>query len=101
MTTRGSADEKLAWVFTMYDLDGNGYITRTEMLEIVGAIFKMAGSLSHLLPEEEDTPEKRVQRMYTAMDKDFDGKLTLEEFVAGAKNDPKLAEWLANVQPVA
>uniref|UniRef100_A0A6I8PFA5 Recoverin n=1 Tax=Ornithorhynchus anatinus TaxID=9258 RepID=A0A6I8PFA5_ORNAN len=81
MTTAGRADRKLAWAFSLYDVDGNGTISKNEVLEIVQAIFKMisAEDQKHL-SQDEDTPEKRTEKIWMSFGKTENDKLTEEEF---------------------
>ncbi|CAL4060462.1 unnamed protein product, partial [Meganyctiphanes norvegica] len=93
ITSRGNVDEKLLWAFRLYDVDNDGYITREEMYSIVDAIYQMVGQ--SLQDEDENTPQKRVDKIFSLMDKNHDEKLTLDEFREGSKADPRIVQALS------
>ncbi|KAL1924612.1 uncharacterized protein VTP21DRAFT_4266 [Calcarisporiella thermophila] len=91
--SRGSRDKKLRWAFKLYDTDCDGYITKEEMLEVMSAIYRMVGGMVRM-PVDEDTPEKRVEKIFMLMDKDHDGKLSLQDFIQGAQEDESIERTL-------
>ncbi|XP_067938409.1 frequenin-1-like, partial [Watersipora subatra] len=92
VTSRGNLDEKLDWAFSLYDIDKDGKITKEEMTNIVKAIFDMVGNQ---LAENSESPESRVNLIFTLMDANHDGFVTNDEFVQGAKKDPWIVHALA------
>jgi len=61
--SRGSVEEKLQWIFGLYDLNGDGLITKTEMLDVVTSIYAMLGR--HTDPQVEDNSAKEhVERLF-------------------------------------
>ena len=82
-------EEKLRWAFQIYDIDGNGYITKKEMLSIVKSIQKMVGAL-----DDKNASDEKLLHIFKAFDTNEDRKLSLQEFLDGAKKDPTFIKML-------
>jgi Ca2+-binding EF-hand superfamily protein len=61
--SRGSLDEKLRWTFSLYDINGDGCITREEMTDIVTAIYELMGKFTEPCVEE-GTVRDKVDRIF-------------------------------------
>lgn len=86
IAARGKFDEKLTWSFKLYDLDQDGFISKNEMLIVVDAIYLMIDNMV-ILPPDQDTPQKRVDFVFSIMDRNQDERIDFEEFCQGAKAD--------------
>nr|KAG5705223.1 hypothetical protein BaRGS_011249 [Batillaria attramentaria] len=84
--SRGSLQERLQWAFSLYDINGDGIITKDEMLDIVTAIYEMMGRYTE--PSiEENTAKEHVERVFQKMDLNRDGVISVEEFMDACRRD--------------
>ncbi|KAG7501006.1 hypothetical protein JOB18_037207 [Solea senegalensis] len=92
MTSTGKTTRKLEWAFSLFDVDKNGYITKTEVKEICTAIFKLISKEDMAkLPQDENTAEKRADKLWKYFEKDDDDRVAEGEFVKGVlENDGAL-----------
>ncbi|XP_044176318.1 neuronal calcium sensor 1-like isoform X1 [Acropora muricata] len=91
----GSREEKIKWAFQLYDLDGDGCITREELATVVHSVHCMMGLDSLQSAGGELSVEEQVQRLFSLMDKNQDGVISEEEFLEGCEKDESIKQSLA------
>lgn len=92
---RGTQEEKIKYAFNVYDLNGDGYISREEMFQMLKtSIIKQ--------PSEEDPDEgikDLVEIALKKMDKDHDSRLSYSDFLSSVQSDPLLLECFGQCLP--
>uniref|UniRef100_A0A1A7XWS1 EF-hand domain-containing protein n=1 Tax=Iconisemion striatum TaxID=60296 RepID=A0A1A7XWS1_9TELE len=84
MTSTGKTTSKLEWAFSLFDVDKNGYITKSEVAEICSSIFKLIPKDEvSSLPEDENTPEKRADKLWKVFNKGENERVAEGEFIQG------------------
>ncbi|XP_026826007.1 Kv channel-interacting protein 1 isoform X1 [Ooceraea biroi] len=99
--SRGSVQEKLQWVFGLYDLDGDGLISKEEMLDVVGSIYEMLGRYTQpQILEPHVAAREHVDRIFHLMDANKDGVVTIDELVQWCSKDEQLLRSLDTLDTV-
>ncbi|KAK3588905.1 hypothetical protein CHS0354_007054 [Potamilus streckersoni] len=85
---RGTLEEKTKFCFNVYDLNGDGYISREEMFQLLkNSLIKQ--------PTEEDPDEgikEMVELVLKKMDHDHDSRLSYADFESTVKEESLLLE---------
>ncbi|XP_075409903.1 guanylyl cyclase-activating protein 1 [Tenrec ecaudatus] len=89
LVLKGKVEQKLRWYFKLYDVDGNGCIDREELLTIIQAIRAINPCSDSTMTAEEFT-----DLVFTKIDINGDGELSLEEFMEGVQKDRMLLDTL-------
>ncbi|XP_006860520.1 PREDICTED: guanylyl cyclase-activating protein 1 [Chrysochloris asiatica] len=89
LVLKGKVEQKLRWYFKLYDADGNGCIDRDELLTIIRAIRAINPYSDSPMSAEEFT-----DLVFSKIDVNGDGELSLEEFMEGVQKDQMLLDTL-------
>lgn len=62
--SRGSVEEKLRWTFSLYDINGDGFITRDEMTDIVTAVYELVGRHPDSAGPDVEKIKEKVEKIF-------------------------------------
>jgi serine/threonine-protein phosphatase 2B regulatory subunit len=79
--TGAAKDDKLKFAFAIFDVNGDGVITRDELVLILKA--------NHMATDVNEV-QKKAETILTQADTDGDGVINFEEFVLVAKRFPNI-----------
>ena len=93
----GTAEEKLQWVFRMYDLDGDGVIGKHELIKIIEQIYLLFGDDDGNIygdMRKKNAALEHGKKIFGQLNKNNDYRLSKEEFVSGTLKDDELTRLL-------
>ncbi|KAG7896035.1 hypothetical protein KL905_004646 [Ogataea polymorpha] len=84
LASRGSIEDKLKWSFNVYDRDRDGFISYDDLLTVIKSIYRMVGTSTLHLSEDEATPELKAGKIWQGFGKqlhDSRDLISMEEFI--------------------
>eukprot|EP00128_Syssomonas_multiformis_P012762 Colp12_sorted_trinity150504_noHs@237 len=89
---KGTSSEKLELTFKVYDINGNGYVDKKELFNVMADMYKS-------LYNDDDIEHIRalVERVFADLDVNGDEQLSLEEFKLASLKEPMVLDFLQGV----
>jgi Ca2+-binding EF-hand superfamily protein len=78
-------DEKLRWIFNLYDINRDGKVTKDELLMIVSSVYELMGKYTQPVIDEE-TPKAHAELVFKKLNPKQDGFITMDDFLKTCYN---------------
>jgi Ca2+-binding EF-hand superfamily protein len=90
-STRENFEDKIRFLFKIFDIDQDGYISLAEIIEMLSV---MRNVIQSIIKDDKNndykSPGKITDEIFRKMDKNNDNLISLNEFIKAAKSDPKI-----------
>ncbi|CAJ0935458.1 unnamed protein product, partial [Mesorhabditis belari] len=92
MFSKGTIEERLDWVFDLYDTKRREYITEDDYQKVALAMYAVVGV--HYWKEKHIPPsvKRHLKHQFQSLDVNKDGKITRAEFIEGCQKDEQILE---------
>uniref|UniRef100_A0A914W2L0 EF-hand domain-containing protein n=1 Tax=Plectus sambesii TaxID=2011161 RepID=A0A914W2L0_9BILA len=93
---RGTVEQRLEWIFSLYDNKHRGYIIEDDFYKVISAVYELMGIQLHRAQDGANLREaqEHVRNTFRRMDHNRDGKITMHEFLEGCKESSDLEQSL-------
>ena len=91
---RGVKEQRVAFIFRLFDEDGSGRIDRDEFAELVSGMMLTQGVSA-------DELKQALEEEFDAADTDNSGQLDEKEFVAAASNSQRLSSYFERLSKIS
>lgn len=99
----GSVEDRLRWIFKLYDLNQDGVLSKTEIKEVTASIYDLMGHPTGEKQRSEEAEEviaSKADLAFQMLDVDSDGVVSLEDFLACCLEDQVITQSLSVMESV-
>ena len=99
ITMKGTTNDKLRWLFGIYDLDNDGRITLDEVCEVMESMYKATSdNLVCMNSAQIALRTAEIEHMFKMVDKDSNGYWSLDEFLSSMQSHPAFLKMLRLIE---
>uniref|UniRef100_A0A7I4Z4T6 Hippocalcin-like protein 4 n=1 Tax=Haemonchus contortus TaxID=6289 RepID=A0A7I4Z4T6_HAECO len=88
--SKGTLEQRLEWLFDLYDCNGRGYIVEEDHVTVCRAMYALVGV--HYFKDKHIPAmlRRHIKHQFLKLDRDKSGKITRAEFIQGCLSDPNI-----------